>query len=98
MNIDKPYMFDERPGFESYNMVNFPYPSMPMMYPINTGYQNTSSCNNNSNNNIENRISKLENQIDNLQNRVSRLEGSMYPQAVDYNTYPKATYQNSMNY
>ena len=52
---------------------------------------------NNNNNNYENRITKLESAVDNLQNRVSRLEGNMYPQAVDYNNYPKATYQNSMN-
>lgn len=93
MNIDKSYIYDERPGFESYNMVNFPYPNMPMMYPnpsMNTNYQSCSD-------NMNNKINQLEKQIDNLQNRVSRLEGSMYPQAVDYNTYPKATYQNSMN-
>ncbi len=82
------YIYDERPGFESYNMVNFPYQGMPMMYPSN----NTSTCNN-----MDNRLSKLENEINNLQNRVSRLESNIYPQAVDYNTYPKATYQNSMN-
>ena len=66
-------------------------PGMPMMAP----YMNNMSCQNNSN--LENRISKLENTVDNLQNRISRLEGNMYPQAVDYNNYPKATYQNSMN-
>ena len=82
-------MYDERPGFESYNMVNIPYPNMPMMYP---SYQNNNSCN------IENKISKLEKDIDNIQNRLSRLEANLYPQAVDYNSYPKATYQNSINY
>lgn len=69
------------PGFESYSMMNFPYPGMPIM-------QNK-SCNNN----MDNRITKLENEINNLQNRVSRLESNMYPQAIDYN-YPKNTYQN----
>lgn len=87
--MDK-YTFDERPGYESYNMMSF-NPGMPMMAP----YMNNMSCQNNSN--LENRISKLENTVDNLQNRISRLEGNMYPQAVDYNNYPKATYQNSMN-
>lgn len=93
--MDKTFVYDERPGFESYNMVNFPNPGMPIMYP-NMNYVNTgSSCA--QNNNYENRIQKLENDINNLQNRVSRIEGNMYPQAVDYNTYPKSTYQNSMN-
>ena len=65
------------PGFESYNMMNF---GNPMMYPINN------TC---SQNNYESRISKLEAEINNLQTRLSRLEGSMYPQAIDYNTYTK---------
>ena len=86
MNIDKSYIYDERPGFESYNMMNFPYPGMPI-YP-NMNYVD---------NNLESKISKLENKIDNLQNRVSRLENNMYPQAIDSNTFPKATYQNSLN-
>ena len=34
------------------------------------------------------KATKLESAVDNLQNRVSRLEGNMYPQAVDYNSYP----------
>lgn len=89
--MNKAYVYDERPGFESYNMVNFPNPGMPMMYPNNMGV----SCS--SNNNYESRIQKLENEVNNLQNRVSRLEGNIYPQAVDYNNYPKASYQNSMN-
>ena len=78
-------IYDERPGFETYSMVNMPYPGMPMMYN-----------NNCQSNNIDNRLTKIENEINNLQNRISRLEGSMYPQAVDYN-YPKTNYQNSMN-
>ena len=92
--MDKTYVYDERPGFENYSMMNFA-PGMPIMYP-NMNY-NMGQCSQNSNNNYENRITKLEQQIDNLQNRVSRLEGNMYPQAVEYNTYPKTTYQNSMN-
>ena len=87
--MDK-YIYDERPGYESYNMMNF-NPGMPIMTP----YMNNMNCQNN--NNLENRISKLENTEDNLQNRITRLEGSMYPQAIDYNNYPKTTYQNSMN-
>ena len=83
-------MLEERPWAENYNMM---YSGMPMMTP----YMNYGSCQNNNNNNYENRITKLESAVDNLQNRVSRLEGNMYPQAVDYNNYPKATYQNSMN-
>lgn len=83
--MDKTYIYDERPGFESYNMM---YSGMPMMAPINQTCQN---------NNYDNRISKLESEIDNLKNRMSRLESNIYPQAVDYNSYPKTTYQNSMN-
>ena len=86
--MNKSYVYDERPGFESYNMMNFGMPGMPIMYP----YQQSTCQNNN-----DNKIAKLEQEINNLQTRVSRLEGSMYPQAVDYNSYPKATYQNSMN-
>ena len=74
------------PGVESYNMMSFPYPNGLMMYPnMNT------NCS--INNDIENKIKKLDKQIENLQNRVSRLEGSLYPQAVDYNTYSNNTYQ-----
>ena len=92
--MDKTYIYDERPGFESYNMMNFG-PGMPMMTPY-MNYNMGQTCQKN-NNNYDNRISKLESTVENLQNRVSRLEGNMYPQAVDYNNYPKATYQNSMN-
>ena len=91
--MDK-YIFDERPGFESYNMMNFQTPSIPMMYP-GMNYNMGTSCS--QNNNYDNKISKLESEVSNLQNRISRLEGNMYPQAVDYNNYTKATYQNSMN-
>ncbi len=90
--MDKTYVYDERPGFESYNMMNF-VPGMPMMYP-NMNYNN-GQCS--QNNNYESRFSRLENEINDLQNRISRLEGNMYPQAIDYNSYPKTTYQNSMN-
>lgn len=83
-------MFEERPGFESYNMMNFSNPGMPLVYP-NVSYS-ANQCSN-----VDNRISKLETELSNLQSRVSRLEGNIYPQAVDYNSYPKTTYQNSMN-
>ena len=85
------YIYDERPGFESYNMMNIPYPGMPIMYP------NSSMSNNCIQKDYENKINKLENDINNLQNRVTRLENNVYPQAIDYNSYPKSTYQNSMN-
>ena len=68
------------PGFESYNMMSFPYPNGPIMYPNN---MNTCS-------NKDNRIDNMQKQIDNLMNRVSRLESSMYPEALDY---PKTNYQ-----
>lgn len=86
--IDRNYVYDERPGFESYNMMNFGYPGMPMMQSM--------PCQNNVVNNYDEKISKLENQINSLENRVSRLEGSMAT-SMDYsNIYPKATYQNSL--
>ena len=95
--MDKTYIYDERPGFESYNMMNFNTPGMPMIYP-NMGYNMQSTCSgNSSNNNYESRITKIESDVDNLQTRLSRLEGSIYPQAVEYNSYPKTTYQNSLN-
>ena len=90
--MDRTYIYDERPGFESYNMVNFPMGGMPMMYPMNN---QSGTCSNS--NNYDNRKTKLENEVSNLQNRISRLEGNIYPQAIDYNTYPKQTYQNSLN-
>lgn len=70
------------PGFESYNMMNFPYPNM--------GYQ---SMNTPCQNNVESKIKQMEKQIDNLQNRVSRLEENMYPKAIDYSN---TTYQSMM--
>ena len=80
-------IFDERPGFESYSSVNFPYPGMPMM-PI-TGMSMSTSNNSNCSQNMNN----LENRINNLENRIQRLENNMYPKAVDYTS----SYQNSMN-
>ena len=72
----------DRPGFESYSMMNmYPNYMMPMPYT-----QNTNSCQNN-------QIQTLENEINNLKARVSRLENSMYPEALDYTK----TYQNSLN-
>lgn len=80
---------DERPGFESYNAINFPYPGYMPMMPTNS---NMISSNNN-NSNCSQNMSNLENRISNLENRVQRLENNMYPKAVDYTS----TYQNSMN-
>ena len=85
-------IYDERPGFEAYSMMNMPIAN-PMMFP-NNYYDNNYSNNCNS---LENRINKLEKQMDNIQNRLSRLENNTYPQAIDYNSYHKSTYQNSMN-
>lgn len=82
--------YDERPGFESYNMMNFGYPQGPMMMPVTPSM---SSCNNQN----DNTFNSIQKQIDSLNNRITRLENNMYPQAVDYNNYPKASYQNSMN-
>lgn len=83
--------YDERPGFESYNSVNFPYPAMMPMMPT-PNINNNTSCQKNVSN-LENRINNLENRINNLENRVQKLENNMYPKAVDYSQ----TYQNSMN-
>ena len=44
-------IYDERPGFESYNMMNMPYPNMPVMYP------NNNTCTNN----IDNKLATQEN-------------------------------------
>lgn len=84
MNVDKTYIYDERPDFVSYNAASFPYMGMPMqMMPV---AQSNTTCQNNDNN-LENRISSLE-------NRVSKLESSLYPKAMDTSTY---SYQNSLN-
>ena len=88
MNTDKTIVYDERPGFESYNMMNWGYPNMPMM--PNMGVMpnnNMNSCNQ-----LEKRVSNLENNIKNLQNNI-------YPQATEYQTYgvDYSSYQNSMN-
>lgn len=77
----------DRPGFESYSMMNMGMPMYPgYMMPTQMG-----SC---QNNNQNNQLQTLENEINNLKTRVSRLENSMYPEAVDYN---KSYYQNSLN-
>ena len=75
----------DRPGFESYSIMNM-YPSY--MMPMNTFPSNMGSCQNNTSN-----LQSLENEINNLKNRVSRLENSMYPEAIDYTK----TYQSSLN-
>ena len=74
----------DRPGFESYSMMNM-YPNY--MMPMQTFPQNINSCQSN------NQIQSLENEINNLKARVTRLENSMYPEALDYTK----TYQNSLN-
>lgn len=96
MNYDKTVVYDERPGFESYNMMNMSYPNMPVM--PNMGY----IPNNNMNgyNQLENRISTLEKKVQNLENSMRRLQNNIYPQATDYEQYSTtdySSYQNSMN-
>jgi hypothetical protein len=72
----------DRPGFETYSMMNMGMPMYPGYIP------NMGSCQNN------NQYQNLENEINNLKARVSKLENSIYPEAVDYN---KSYYQNSLN-
>ena len=97
-NYDKTYVYDERPGFESYNAFNMQYPNIPVM-----PYMAMPMNQNNGMNNLESRISTLENKISNLENKIQRLENSIYPSAVDYSTtksssdYLTTSYQNSMN-
>lgn len=79
------YVYDERPGFESYNAVSFPYPGMMPMMPISNNNSNNSSC--------QNSIKNLENKVSNLENRIQKLENNLYPKAMEYSQ----TYQNSMN-
>jgi hypothetical protein len=79
----------DRPGFESYNMMNM-YPNY--MMPMPSFIQGGNTCQNN-NTNQNYKIQTLENEINNLKTRVSRLENSMYPEALDYSK----TYQNSLN-
>ena len=86
MNFDKTVVYDERPGFESYNMMNMSYPGMPMMPMM---------PNNNSYNQLENRISTLEKKVQNLENNMRKLQNNIYPQATEYEAY--SSYQNSMN-
>ena len=85
MNFDKTIVYDERPGFESYSMMNMNYPSMPMI--PNMGF--------NPYNQLESRISSIEKRIQNLENNIKSLQNNIYPQATDYQTY--TSYQNSMN-
>lgn len=93
MNQDKIYTYDDRPCFESYNMVNMPYPTpiMPMMNMTPNNF-----FNNQNNNNLENRLNKIENSIKDIETKIQRLENSIYPKAMDYNTN-YTPYQNSMN-
>lgn len=99
-SYDKTFVYDERPGFESYNAVNMQYPSMPIM-PYNMVMPNTMNQNMNSYNNLEGRVSKLEKNIQNLENKIQKLENNIYPKAMDYtqmsSDYINSSYQNSMN-
>ena len=81
----------DRPGFETYSMMNMGMPIYPnYMMPINT----MGTCQNNSVNQTQNsQIQILENEINNLKARITRLENSMYPEAIDYTK----TYQSSLN-
>ena len=109
MNYDKTVVYDERPGFEAYNAVNFQYPGMNNMgmmpiFPGNMQMQNTSnSCSQIQNkvSNLEQRVSTLEKKVQNLENKLQKLENNLYPKAVDYtemsSDYINASYQNSMN-
>lgn len=83
----------DRPGFESYSMMNM-YPNY--MMPMPQISQEMTPCQNNINQTQNNQIQTLENEINNLKARVSRLENSMYPEAVDYNKN-YTPYQNSLN-
>ena len=105
MNYDKTVVYDERPGFESYNAVSFPYPggmnNMGMMpiFPNNmmSNMQNSS----NSCSQVQNTVNNLEQKVNNLENRIQKLESSLYPKAMDYSQsstdYLASVYQNSMN-
>lgn len=88
--IDKTYVYDERPGFESYNSINFPYPGN--MIPFSQ-----MNMNNNNFSLLNQKISNLENKVNTLEDRIQRLESNMYPTAIDYSQTPNYAYQNSMN-
>ena len=98
MNSDKTIIYDERPCFESYNMMNMTYHNMSMM-PImpNMGFMPNNNMN--SYNQLENRISTLEKKVSNLENNIKNLQNNIYPQATEYQTYSTdySSYQNSMN-
>lgn len=102
MNYDKTVVYDERPSFESYNMMNMQYPNMPMMGMPNMIMPNMPiNQNANSYNQLESRVSTLEKKVQNLENSIQRLQNNIYPKAVDYtemsSDYINASYQNSMN-
>ena len=109
MNQDKIYVYDERPGFEAYNSVNMQYPT-PMIpnFPSQMnmgmnmpGFPVNNQNNQNSYNQLENRVSSLETKVQNLETKIKNLENSIYPKAVDYtqmsSDYINTSYQNSMN-
>lgn len=102
MNYDKTVVYDERPSFESYNMMNMQYPNMPIMGMPNMIMPNMPiNQSANSYNQLESRVSNLEKKVQNLENNIQRLQNNIYPKAVDYtemsSDYINASYQNSMN-
>ena len=102
MNYDKTVIYDERPSFESYNMMNMQYPNMPMMGMPNMIMPNMPiNQNTNSYNQLESRVSALEKKVQNLENSIQKLQNNIFPKAVDYtemsSDYINASYQNSMN-
>ena len=92
MNTDKTIIYDQRPGFESYNMMNMTYPNMPIMPNMGFMPNNNMNCYNQ----LENRISILEKKVSNLENNIKNLQNNIYPQATEYKT-DYSSYQNSMS-
>ena len=96
MNFDKTVIYeDQRPGFESYNMMNMTYPNFPVM--PNMGF--IPNNNMNSFNNLESRISTLEKKVQTIENNIKNIQNNIYPKAGEYSTYSSdySSYQNSMN-
>lgn len=79
--MNKNYMYDERPGFESYNSFNIPYPQNMMGF---TGFNMPNYS-----------IESLEKRVSNLENKISKLENNIYPKAMDQMI--SGSYQSSMN-
>ena len=85
---------NERPGFESYSMMNMGYPTMPMIPNMGFMPNNMQSYNQ-----LESRISSVEKKIKMLENNMQKLQNNIYPEATNYSTYSTdySSYQNSMN-